>query len=255
MVFVKGGTFMMGCTSEQGYDCNSSEKPAHSVTVSDFYIGKYEVSVQEFADFVYDSDYLTDGEKAGRSWCYNGTWEYREGVNWRHDERGNPRKQEEYSRYPVMYISWNDATAYCKWLSKKTGHTYRLPTEAEWEYAARGGLKGLGYKYAGSNTVWEVAWYEDNSRMNPHPIGTRQSNELGLYDMSGSVREWCRDRYGDYSKSPKTNPTGANSGSSRVLRGGGWSSHLRFVRITHRLHSTPDYSYTLHGFRLVRAAP
>jgi len=256
MVFVKGGTFMMGCTSEQGDDCWDREKPAHSVTLSDFYIGKYEVSVQEFADFVYDSGYLTDAEKAGQSYCSDG-WSgwYKEGVNWRHDEGGNPRKQEDYGRYPVIHVTWNDATAYCKWLSKKKGHTYHLPTEAEWEYAARGGIKRLGYKYAGSNTVGDVAWYDENSGMKARPIGKKQPNELGLYDMSGNVWEWCRDWYGSYSESSKTNPTGASSGSSRVLRGGSWSLDAQDVRVAYRGVNTPTLSNAFHGFRLTRTSP
>ena len=135
-------------------------------------------------------------------------------------------------------------------LNAATGKTYRLPTEAEWEYAARGGNKSQGYKYVGSNDLDLVAWYSGNSDGTTHKVGTRFPNELGIYDMSGNVWEWCQDWYGSYSSSPQTNPKGPNSGSYRVYRGGSWLDDARDCRVSFRDYFTPDYRYSDLGFRL-----
>jgi formylglycine-generating enzyme required for sulfatase activity len=218
MVAVKGGTFKMGCTSGQS-DCDDDEKPVHSVTVDDFYIGKYEVTQAQ--------------------------WKAIMGSNPSHfDDCG--------SNCPVKKVSWKKVQEFIKKLNQKTGKNYRLPTEAEWEYAARGGSKSKGYKYAGSNSIGTVAWYNDNSGSETHPVGQKQPNELGLYDMSGNVYEWCSDWYGDYSSSSQTNPKGPSSGSNRVLRGGSWYYNARYCRVASRDSRIPNFSdYNRFGFRLV----
>jgi formylglycine-generating enzyme required for sulfatase activity len=215
MVYVEGGTFMMGATSEQGSDVYSDEKPVHYVTLSNYYIGKYEVTQAE----------------------------------WQAVMGSNPSRFKGDNK-PVENVSWNDCQTFISKLNAKTGLKFRLPTEAEWEYAARGGNKSKGYKYSGSNNVDEVAWYTSNSGSTTHAAGTKQSNELGLYDMSGNVWEWCSDWLGSYSSSSQTNPTGANSGSSRVLRGGSWYFNARFCRSSRRDYYDPDGRFINGGLRL-----
>ena len=150
---------------------------------------------------------------------------------------------------PVESVSWNDVQQFIKKLNQKTGKHYRLPTEAEWEYAARGGAKSRGYKYSGSNTIDNVAWYSNSK---PHSVGTKQANELGIYDMTGNVWEWCNDWYSSsyYDSSPQNNPLGASSGSRRVSRGGGWGSNAFYCRSAFRSNSSLIYSSYYIGFRL-----
>ena len=165
----------------------------------------------------------------------------------------NPSYFSGYSQRPVEKVSWNDCQEFITKLNNLTGKNFRLPTEAEWEYAARGGNKSKGYKYSGSNTVGDVAWYDSNSSSRTHDVKTKQANELGIYDMSGNVYEWCQDRYGSnyYSSSPETNPTGPTSGSSRVLRGGCWDFIARSCRVSDRGSGIPDFRYNYIGFRLI----
>jgi len=205
----------MGATSEQGSDAYDGEKPTHQVTVSSFSIGKYEVTQEE--------------------------WEAVMGKN--------PSYYKGAKR-PVEEVSWNDCQEFIRKLNSLTGKQFRLPTEAEWEFAARGGTKSNHYKYAGSNTLSSVAWYDDNSGSTTHPVGQKSPNELGLYDMSGNVWEWCQDWYGDYSSSAQTNPKGPSSGSYRVVRGGSWDDDARLCRVSSRFIFTPGVtSYSL-GLRL-----
>ena len=219
MVAVEGGTFTMGATSEQGSDAYSDESPTHSVTLSDFAIGETEVT-QELWKAVMDSNPS----------IFSGT------------------------NLPVETVSWYDCQTFISKLNNLTGKNFRLPTEAEWEYAARGGNKSKGYKYAGSNTLGDVAWYYGNSSSKTHSVKQKQANELGLYDMSGNVWEWCQDWYGSYSSSAQTNPTGSTSGSYRVLRGGSWISDARDCRVSSRGNTTPTNTYNFLGLRLALGA-
>ena len=151
---------------------------------------------------------------------------------------------------PVEDVSWNDCQTFISKLNSLTGQHFRLPTEAEWEFAARGGNRSQGYQYSGSNTIGDVAWAEYSSSKT-HPVGTKQANELGIYDMSGNVQEWCQDWYGSYSSSAQTNPTGPTSGSYRVNRGGSWYSGYRDCRSADRNINYPDDRCGLIGLRLV----
>lgn len=216
MVYVSGGTFTMGATSEQGSEAYDNEKPTHSVTLSSYYICKYEVTQ----------------------------------ALWRAVMGSNP-SYFKGDNLPVERVSWNDCQTFINRLNSYTGRNFRLPTEAEWEFAARGGNYSRHYKYSGSNYIGDVAWYGGNSGSSTHPVGTKQPNELGLYDMSGNVWEWCSDWYGSYSSYSQNDPTGPNSGSSRVLRGGSWGYYARICRSSDRYDSSPgDRNYFL-GLRLV----
>ena len=226
MVWVEGDTFTMGATSEQGSDAYSDEKPTHQVTLSGFYICKYEVT-QELWLAVMGTTIRQQRDKAGDSSLYG------EGAN-----------------YPMYYISWEDCQTFISKLNSLTGKRYRLPTEAEWEYAARGGNRSNGYKFAGSNDLASVAWYEDNSASTTHPVGTKRANELGLYDMSGNVWEWCADWYGSYGSGSQPNPTGPSSGSDRVRRGGDWDGYAGYCRVSLRSSFTPSDRDCNLGLRL-----
>ena len=215
MVLVEGGTFTMGATAEQGSDAYDREKPTHQVMLSTYYIGKYEVTQAE--------------------------WQAVMGTNPSSFKGDN---------FPVEQVSWDDCQEFIRKLNEMTGKNFRLPTEAEWEYAARGGNKSGGYKYAGGNNVDNVAWFEDNSGSKTHPVGTKRDNELGLYDMSGNVLEWCQDWLGDYSSASQTNPQGPATGTNRVLRGGSWSNGARFCRLSFRDGCGPDARYGNGGLRL-----
>ena len=248
-VEIKGGTFQMG--SNEGSD---DEKPIHRVTLTDFAIGKYEVTVEQFAAFINDKNYRTDADKEGLSYVWTGSiYKKKKGVNWKCDVAGKVRPQDEF-KHPVIHVSWNDATAYCQWLSSKTGKNYRLPTEAEWEYAARGGNQSKGFTYSGSNTFGDVAWCYDNSNRKTHSIGTKGTNELGIHDMSGNVWEWCSDWYDAnyYKNSAAQNPKGVQSGSLCVLRGGSWLNFDYSCRSSDRKWDKPDFRNHITGFRLAR---
>ena len=216
MIYVAGGTFTMGATAEQdGYD--SDETPTHQVTLSDYFIGETEVTQELW--------YAVMGN--------------------------NPSKFTRSSRNPVENVSWHDCQAFIQKLNQLTGLRFRLPTEAEWEYAARGGNSSKGYKYSGSNRIDDVAWYDGNSGEVTHEVATCYPNELGLYDMSGNVSEWCSDWYGSYSSMAQTDPSGAGSGSFRVHRGGGWDYSAQICRVAFRSDCTPDIRDSNLGFRLV----
>ena len=216
MVYVEGGCFDMGATTEQGSDAYDNEYPVHSVTLSDYYIGRCEVT-QELWEAVMGSNPS-----------------YFKGA-----------------QNPVESVSWNDCQNFIKKLNSLTGRTFCLPTEAEWEYAARGGNQSSRYKYSGSGNIGDVAWYDDNSGGKTHAVGTQTANELGIYDMSGNVWELCSDWYGSYSAGAQTNPQGPSSGSRRVLRGGSWCYFAGYCRVSARRSSDPDSSNNSIGLRLV----
>ena len=216
MVYVEGGSFHMGATSEQGSDAYDSEKPVHRVTLSGYYIGRCEVT-QELWEAVMGS---------------------------------NPSNFKG-AQNPVESVSWNDCQNFIKKLNSLTGRTFRLPTEAEWEYAARGGKKSSHYKYSGSNNIDDVAWYSSNSGSETHAVGTKTANELGIYGMSSNVSEWCSDWYGGYSAGAQTNPQGPSSGSGRVLRGGCWLDSAVYCRVSFRSHFDPGDCNCGIGLRLV----
>jgi formylglycine-generating enzyme len=255
MVFIPGGTFQMG--SEDGFE---KEKPVHTVTVSSFYMGKYELTVAEFKQFVEATRYQTDADKDGWSYILIGkSYGRRGGINWRFDTKGNPRPASEYN-HPVVHVSWNDAVAYCQWKSNATGKNYRLPTEAEWEYAARGGEWNIHSRATWAGTSDEAllrqyANYDGHEGEDKYaetaPVGSLKPNALGLYDMSGNVWEWCSDWYGTYSSDAQTNPAGEISSFARVLRGGDWSNNAQYCRVAFRYCAVPKNRLYFIGFRLV----
>jgi formylglycine-generating enzyme required for sulfatase activity len=215
MVFVKGGSFQMG--SGNG---GSDEKPVHPVTLSDFYIGKYEVTQKQWSDVM----------------------------------GSNPSVFRDCDNCPIENVSWYDIQEFLQKLNAKTGKNYRLPTEAEWEFAARGGIQNRGYTYSGSNSIGDVAWYNSNASSKTHPVGQKQPNELGIFDMSGNVWEWCSDWYDEkyYNTSPTFNPKGPSGGNYHSLRGGCWGLPVDYCRTAFRLWIHPDGRNDLFGFRLCR---
>lgn len=214
MVYIQGGTFTMGCSNED--ICNYGEKPAHSVELSDFYIGKYEVTQLQ--------------------------WELVMGIN--------PSVFYKCYSCPVEYVNWHDVQKFISKLNLLTGRNFRLPTESEWEYAARGGVKNNSFQYAGGNIIDSLAWYYENNNGKTHPVGEKEPNELGLYDMSGNVFEWCSDWYGAYTSADKTNPSGSSEGTERVARGGCWGSDSIFCTVSARHSFSSDNRNNSLGFRL-----
>ena len=216
MVRVEAGTFTMGATPEME-NPEDDEKPAHQVTLTnDYYIGKYEVTQ----------------------------------ALWKAVMGNNPSRFNG-DNLPVERVSWNDCQEFISKLNSITGKKFRLPTEAEWEYAARGGNKSIGYQYSGSSNLSDVAWYKDNSSNKTHAVGSKQANELSIYDMTGNVCEWCQDWYGKYSGLSQTDPAGAASGSDRVIRGGGGCITAGYCRSSYRDYGTPGGCSNAIGFRLV----
>lgn len=247
LVHVDGGPFQMG-----NNDGSSDEKPVHEVILNSFFIGSYEVTLAEFKRFVDATGYLSDAEQPDSVRLKHGLPP--RGINngtWKMYMNGKPVPLID-SLKPVGNMSWNDAVQYCKWLSGVTGKKFRLPAEAEWEYAAKGGAKSKGYKYVGGNNLDEVAWYYGNSDRKAHNIGQKMANELNIYDMAGNNREWCADWYGEYyyKTSPEENPAGPDRGSNRVLRGGSWGSQGDRMRISYRNKEFPYNSALDFGFRL-----
>ena len=215
MVRVEGCTFRMGATSEQDWDAYDIEEPVHSVTLSSYYIGKTEVTQ----------------------------------ALWKAVMGSNPSKFKG-ENLPVENVSWDDCQVFVRKLNSLTGQNFRLPTEAEWEFACRGGNNSLGYKYSGSDNIDNVAWFDCNSGRKTHFVATKSPNELGIYDMSGNVWEWCSDWYDKYSSGAQANPKGPESGSCRVFRGGGWGSYAGYCRSSNRGYNTPTHRHDRLGLRL-----
>lgn len=249
MIYVEGGTFLMGAQSqdkpysdwqgEHSYnydaDARKDESPVHTVTLSSYYIGKYEVT-REIWEYV-------------MSYNGNGTGLSPIGPYFNTDFETDFRVHGNGSNYPVYDVSYNDIVNYfLPRLNKITGKTFRLPTEAEWEYAARGGDKSESYKYSGSNDIDSVAWYYKKSTYN---VGGKAPNKLGIYDMSGNVWEWCSDWYAAYDSTAQTNPTGVKNGEERVLRGGSGDSNAKDCRVSNRSYYNPDHYSWDCGLRLV----
>ena len=215
MIRVEGGTFMIGATLEQGTGAEKNEKPSHQVTLSPYYIGETEVT--------------------------QALWETVMGNN-PSTFKGNNK--------PVEQVSWDDCQVFISKLNQRTGLSFRLPTEAEWEYAARGGNKSKGYKYSGSTNINDIAWYRENSEDTSHDVKTKLANELGLYDMTGNVDEFCQDWYEKYNGESQTNPKGPASGSYRVRRGGSWMNEDRWCRVSCRDYYASSYKDCYIGLRL-----
>jgi len=276
LVSVKGGTFRMGNAGNinsrrrDREEMPNSEWPAHNVTIRNFYIGKYEVTQGQFFEVT--------GERPSN-----------------HEKNPDDNNPNGWMKLPVESITWYDTLVFCNRLSVKEklkpvysingssdpddwgdipdkksaawdaaemdvkADGYRLPTEAEWEYAARGGAESGGFIYAGGDNLDQVAWYSGDLGRPPvgviHEVGKKQPNELGLYDMSGNVMEWCWDWFDSYSADPKNNPVGPSKGIYRVIRGGGWSARVRYCRILYRHNNLPQFIGVNLGFRVVRNAP
>lgn len=224
MVYVEGGEFEMGATEEQGDDADDREKPVRNIKLDGFHIGKYEVTQ----------------------------------AQWKAVMGTNPSYFKGENR-PVESVGWKEAQEFCKRLSKRTGKKYSLPTEAQWEYAARGGVHKTKTKYAGSNDIDEVAWYRENSHnlglehpdYGTHSVGEKKSNELGIYDMNGNIWEWCSDWYGSYDENDTENPLGPAKGTLRVMRGGRWFSNAVNCRVSYRNYDLPNHHRDDLGFRVV----
>lgn len=224
MIPVEGGSFMMGATEEQGVDGSDRERPVHQVTLSSYYIGETEVTQ----------------------------------ALWQAVMGNNPSYFAGGYQQPVENVSWQDCQQFITSLNELTGCSFRLPSEAEWEFAARGGNMSEGYKFAGSNNLESVAWYSYNDSWSlrgtdfygPHDVATRMPNELEIYDMSGNVHEWCQDWYGHYGSEAQVDPVGPLTGTNRVYRGGSWYFDEWFCRVSFRNSVSPSYTSYGIGLRL-----
>lgn len=215
MVYIPAGSFKMGHESGEKMD-----KPVHEVELDEYWIGKYEVTQAQWVEIM--------GE--------------------------NPSGFPDCPQCPIDNVNYDDIQKFIEKVNEKSGYTYRLPTEAEWEYAARGGSQSKGFRFSGSNNINEVGWYWENSAEKTHPVGQKKPNELGLYDMTGNVAEWCSDWYSDeyYTRSPRKNPKGEETGVLRSVRGGSWEMDSRRSIVWHRNSSVPVTRNEALGFRLVR---
>jgi len=240
MVRIPGGEFMMG--SETG---EPDQRPRHRVHVDTFYLGRTEVTVAQWRSFARESGYVSWAEQG-----HGGLVRTSQGLKIKPDANWKNPYILQDDNHPVVLVSWKDAQVFCRWLSKKTGQDYRLPTEAEWEYACRGGQGEFG------DDLDTIAWYEYNSGGRTHPVGNKRPNSFGLYDMLGNAWEWCSDRYSKnyYHVSPSSNPSGPSVGPHRVSRGGSWCSKPPRANAAFRKHDAPNFRFYRQGFRLARSA-
>ena len=246
MVYIRGGSFQMG-SPETEKDKESDEGPVHTVTLSDFWIGKYEVTVGQFNKFVEETGYRTEAEKGDGSYIWTGSeWAKKSDANWR-----NPYFTQD-NKNPIVCVSWNDAKAFCDWLYKKTGKRFALPTEAQWEYSCRAGSQTRFCFGDSDSGLGKYAWYNSNSGSKTHPVGG--TNAWGLYDMHGNVWEWCQDWYHDnYNGAPRDGSAWESPlGSVRVLRGGSWYDYPKNCRSADRGWNYPAGRINYGGFRVCR---
>lgn len=255
LVFVDGGNFLMGCSSTRRADCVSDEFPVVNVSVYDFWIGKYEVTNAQYAEFLTRAGNKMEG---GQPWHQLNQYSLIEEL-----EPGIFSARNGFESYPVSNVSWFGAKAYTDWLTTQTGDFYRLPTEAEWEYAARGGRQSQGFLYSGSDNPDEVAWsnefaensgtgWEFKKDKGTHPVGQKSPNELGIHDMSGNLSEWCGNFYQNFHEGG-VDPTGPTTGSLRVLRGGSWDNKSAGCRVSARNFAQHTGRFSVNkGFRVVR---
>ncbi len=272
MIFVEGDTFKMGRDKKdiiKGKEFED-ELPQHKVSLNSFYIGKYEVTVKQYKEYIKDNNKKDMPSPPDSAWFA----EHQETKIYYPSTLGTYKWWGWKDKHPMQKVSWYDAVKYCNWLSEKNGlqkcytidgentkcdfskNGYRLPTEAEWEFAARGGNESKNYIYAGSDNIKDVAWYDiTTSLARPYDVGTKAPNELGIYDMSGNVWEWCNDFYAAnyYKYSPKENPKGAAPTIYRVLRGGSWHYRAALARIADRDGPKPGFTNFNYGFRIVRS--
>ena len=251
--FVKGGEFLMGSPPDEPE--REEIELQHPVKVSDFHISTTPITLAQFERFIKETGYRTDADKEGHSRSWTGKkWIDKPGVNWRCDISGKPQTEKDH---PVIHVSWNDGMAYAYWLGEKWDIICRLPYEAEWEFAARGGNQSKGFIYSGSNDIEEVAWYRKNSDKKTHPVSEKKPNELGLYDMTGNVWEWCHDWYDEKyyeeckAKGTIENPIGPANGKYHLLRGGSWDFDAPRCRSALRDYDVPAHRVDNIGFRLV----
>ncbi|MCR5193852.1 MAG: formylglycine-generating enzyme family protein [Bacteroidales bacterium] len=270
MIRVQGGTFTMGATAEQGSDADDDEKPAHKVTLSTYYIGETEVTQELWQAVMGSNPSRYKPKETNAAQCsYDAFVADAKRLNAKKPGTMRvPTRQEWYAamvttsgtlKRPVEDVCWDDCQKFIRRLNQLTGKKFRLPTEAEWEFAARGGTKSRGYKYSGGNDIGTVAWYtvnaedkgESSSDYGTHVVKTKQPNELGIYDMAGNVWELCQDCYGNYSDGAQTSPQGPSTGSCRVGRGGSWNYSASQCRTSNRFCFIPHHSFNFVGLRLV----
>lgn len=245
MVFVSGGTFIMGCKEGRETGYYYEQKPDHNVSLRDFYIGRYEVTNGEYCQFLNEKGNQSEGGKPWLNIYHSRIIQSDSGFT----VKGG------FESHPIVSVTWYGAVAYCAWLSQHTGLKYRLPSEAEWEYAARGGNKTQHFIYAGSNTPDEVAWYGENSFLKTQPVGTKKANELDLYDLSGNVHEWCADDWHrNYHRGAPTDGSAwvdsPQRGDFRVYRGGSWDDWSLYCGAAYRKYNRPTSHSATMGFRL-----
>ena len=253
MIFIEGGEFDFGCNNEESGNCFDDQFPKKTISIEKFYMSQFEISKADFYEFYLETDYITDSERRGWSYYWSGyEWEKETDLSW-HSVRDE--NQQNHNEYPVTHISWNDAKAFCEWYSEKTGHNYDLPTEVQWEYAAKGGVSAKinnrpYYKYSGSDSIDDVAWHWANSSNEVQKSGIKNPNELGLFDMSGNVWEWCQDWYQAY---PGNVTENISYGSIyKVARGGSFQNSEQRITNTYRARIQPDDAHSGTGFRIVR---